>query len=310
MKRLFNLLMLLIPLISYAQKSADPCCGIIKLQSPDGVIIRNNATGRTFLIKADALDFGNLKVGDQVSADFGSSRVTGIKGVERNYSISQMNPADPCCTVTSIKPYPAAPCCSMVGLKNNTTNEAFDVRVDKAVSSQLSQGMSVYRLETSGGTNIGPVDGDKLGPVDGDKFGPVDGYAGFVVGTGNNAMHYTYPIRGMKSTASANNSPAADNGYSSIIAHCEIRNNEHATIIINGKAVASYTHGSFDFDLAHYLHSGTNNITLSFESGSYSKINVIGKFPDETKGNIIYSFAPKKDALSGTYELTYSPVTK
>src|SRR4051794_12291880 len=202
MKRLFSLLMFLYPLISYGQKPFDPCCGIIKLQPPDGVLIRNNATGRTFLIKADALDFGNLKVGDQVSADFASNRVTSLKGVGRNYSISQMNPADPCCTITSINLIPGEPCCGIVSIKNNTTGEVFNVQVNKSVSSQLSQGMSVYRLETPGRTNIGPVDADKLGPVDGDKFGPVDGYAGFVVGTGNNAMHYTYPIRRMKSAAS------------------------------------------------------------------------------------------------------------
>src|SRR4051812_21246991 len=181
MKRFFNLLMLLSPLISYAQKSGVPCCGIIMLQSPDGVTIRNNTTGRTFLIKVDALDFGNLKVGDQVTADFASNRVTGIKGVARSYAVNQPNPFEPCCGITSIKPDPFDPCCGIVSIKNNTTGEVFNVQVNKLVSSQLLTGMAVYRLETSGGTNLGPVDGDKVGPVD---AGPVDGYAGFIVGKG------------------------------------------------------------------------------------------------------------------------------
>ena len=306
------------PLFSLAQKSADPCCTILSLEPPDGFIVRNNTTGYTFLFKADALDYPNLKPGDAVSYNAISSKITAIKGVDRNYSIFQPNPAHPCCSITKLNMIPGEPCCGLVGIHNNNTNQDFTVLVDKAIASQLNTGMSVYRLETSGGGNvgpvdgdkIGPVDGDKLGPVDGDKFGPVDGYAGFVVGSGASAMHYTYPIRGKKSNSSVNNSPAADNGYSSIIAHCEIRNNEHATIIVNGKSVASYTHGSFDFDLAHYLRPGINTLTLSFEGGSFSKINVLGKFPDETKGNIIYSFSPKKDALSGTYEFTYSPAKK
>jgi len=306
------------PLFCIAQKSGTPCCTILSLQPPNGIIVRNNVNGHTFLFNADALDYPNLKTGDAIVYEAASGKVTAIKGVTRNYSISQPIPGTPCCSIQNIQPNPEAPCCTLVGIHNNNTNQDFTVLVDKAIASQLNTGMSVYRLETSGGGNVGPVDGDKIGPVDGDKtgpvdgdkFGPVDGYAGSVVGSGASAMHYTYPIKGKKSNSSVNNSPAADNGYSSIIAHCEIRNNEHATIIVNGKSVASYTHGSFDFDLAHYLRPGINTLTLSFEGGSYSKIDVIGKFPDETKGNIIYSFSPKKNALSGTYEFTYSPPKK
>ena len=300
----------MMPFMGIAQKSEGPCCTILLLQAPNGIFVRNNATGHTFLFTADALDYPNLKPGDAVNYEAASGKVTAIKGVIRSYSITQPNPGAPCCSIQSIQPNPASPCCSIVSIHNNNTNQDFTVSVDKALSAQLNSGMSVYRLETSGGDNLGPVDGDKVASSGGDNLGPVDGYAGFIVGTGSSAMHYTYPIRGKKSNLPGNNSPAADNGYSSIIAHCEIRNNEHATIIVNGKSVASYTHGSFDFDLAHYLRPGINTLTLSFEGGTYSKINVIGKFPDETKGNIIYSFSPKKDALTGTYEFTYSPPKK
>lgn len=302
--------MAIMPLLCAAQKPEAPCCTILSLNPPDGIIVRNNTTGQTFLFKADALDYPNLKPGDAVSYDASSGKVTAIKGVMRSYTISKPDPLEPCCGITSFNLIPGEPCCGIVGIHNNSTNQDFTIRVDRSILNQLKVGQSVYRLETSGGGNIGPVDGDKVGPIDGDKFGPVDGYAGFVLGSGASAMHYTYPIRGIKTNAIVNSSPATDNGYSSIIAHCEIRNNEHATIIVNGKAVASYTHGSFDFDLAHYLHPGLNTITLAFEGGSYSKINVIGKFPDESKGNIIYSFSPKKNALSGTYEFTYSPQKK
>ena len=274
------------PLLTFAQKSEAPCCTILSLQQPDVIIVRNITTGQTFIFKANAQDYSNLKQGDAVSYDASTSKVVAIKGVNSSYSISQPNPQSPCCTIQNIQPNPVTPCCNFVNIHNNNTNQDFSVSVDKALAAQLNSGMSVYRLEPSGGDNVGPV----------------DGYAGFIVGIGRSAMHYTYPIRGT--------APAEDNGYSSVIAHCEIRNNEHATIIVNGKSVASYTHGSFDFDLAHYLRPGINTLTLSFESGSFSKINVIGRFPDETKGNIIYSFAPKKNALTGTYEFTYSAPKK
>ncbi|HEU0063962.1 MAG TPA: hypothetical protein VFQ58_02985 [Flavisolibacter sp.] len=312
MKRFFNLLMLLCPLICYSQKPLDPCCGIIKLQSPDGVTIRNNTTGRTFLIKADALDFGNLKVGDQVSADFVSSRVTGIKGVDRNYSISQPNPGAPCCTITSIKPDPVTPCCNMVGIKNNTTGEVFYIQVNKSVSSQLSTGMAVYRLETSGGTNVGPIDGDKAGPVD---AGPVDGYAGFIVGKGSSAMHYTYPIKQQNGSMANQTNKAIEKtepaieGYQTVVAHLDIKTGETVEVQVNGRKVGSYSHGGYDVNLGHFLHAGLNNVTFLFDGGSYSKCELIGKFSDEPKGNSIYAFSPGKD-VQGSFEFAYSPPKK
>jgi hypothetical protein len=304
MKRFFNLLMLLSPLICFAQKFGAPCCNIIMLEPPDGVTIRNNTTGRTFMIKADGLDYGNLKVGDQISADLASNRVTGIKGVSRSYSISQPNPFEPCCGITAIKPDPLDPCCGIVSIKNNATNEVFNIQVNKSVSSQLSPGMSVYRLETSGGNNAGPVDA-----------GPVDGYAGFVVGKGSSAMHYTYPIKHQNGTMADQSNKTMEKGepaiegYQSVVAHMDIKIGEHVAVKVNGRTVGSYGNGGYDLNLAHFLHPGLNNVTFLFDGGAYSKCELIGKFSDEPKGNSIFAFSPGKE-LQGSFEFAYSPPKK
>ena len=153
------------PLFTYSQKSADPCCGIIGLNPSGTVIVRNNTTGQTFLFKADELDYPNLKTGDAVSYDAASRKVTGIKGIMRSYAISQPDPIEPCCGITTVKLIPGEPCCGAVGIHNNSTNQDYTIKVDKSILSQLKVGQSVYRLETSGGDNAGPVDGDKAAPV-------------------------------------------------------------------------------------------------------------------------------------------------
>ena len=76
-------MLLAIPLFCAAQKPIAPCCGILSLAPPNGVVVRNNITGQTFQFKADALDFANLKTGDAISYESPKETVTFIKGVAR-----------------------------------------------------------------------------------------------------------------------------------------------------------------------------------------------------------------------------------
>src|SRR3982751_4501536 len=131
-----------------AQKSADPCCGILSLASPDGfgpvdgiVLVRNNITGQTFQFKPDALDLNSLHVGDPIDANLGMNKIISLKGVAREYQMSQPRPADPCCTIVSIHPDPFDPCCGIVTTQHNGVTYSFSV--PKNISATLKAGLPV-----------------------------------------------------------------------------------------------------------------------------------------------------------------------
>jgi hypothetical protein len=170
--------------LGVAQKPGAPCCSILSLEPPHGVLVRNNTTGQTFEFKVDASEYGRLKAGDAITLNAATKKITAIKGVGRSYPISQPNPATPCCSVTNVMPAPDVPCCGMVGVHDDTNNKDYMIKVDKSVANQLKAGQPVFKLE--------PGDGYKFQPIDG--YQPVDGIVIFKLGTGNNASFYSYPM--------------------------------------------------------------------------------------------------------------------
>ena len=330
MKRFFQLLMLLSPLICFAQKPLEPCCSILTLQPPDGLVIRDNGTGRIFRVKADAFDYANLKMGDQVNADYSSNKVTQIRGISRNYQISEPDPLDPCCGIRSINVNGLTPCCSIVTITDNGTGETYTAEVNKEVAKQLKTGQAVYRLE--------PPDSKHYSPVDG--YSPVDSYVGFNLINGSKRASYGYPMR--KSTGggtimnqstqdrsadkiiadlrnqlaqcqqenqklSAASSESLDQGYESIYIEGNVGEKEEVHIKVNGKTVVSFnpTQSAKTY-LDHYLIPGKTNI-LSFEcSGAkYTRLVVNGKFRGDEGWNIFYNFSPREGKETEEIEVPF-----
>src|SRR3954468_18122748 len=188
MKKLLTACCLLIAIFSCqnisAQKSAEPCCTILSLTSPDGygpvdgiVLVRNNVTGQTFQFKPDALDLNSLHVGDPVSADLSVNKITGIKGVARGYQINQPNPATPCCSIASIHPDPFEPCCGIVTTQLNGVTYSFSV--PKNISATLKAGLPV-------------------------TLSMQNSYAFFTTNVNGNAGLYSYPVQNSQQSTTAN----------------------------------------------------------------------------------------------------------
>ena len=338
MKPILFMLLAAVPLLGIAQKPIAPCCGILSLAPPNGVVVRNNITGQTFQFKADALDFANLKTGDAISYESPKETVTFIKGVARAYSISQPDPGIPCCGITNLNvPAPTEPCCTMIGVHDNTTNEDFILQVDKSIARQLKKGQTVYKY--------GPVDGFKFSSDDG--YGPVDGvygFAAFKLGTGNASLH-SYPIKkqdggssigkvdGSNSSTSnqaitnlkkqladceeqnrllnqkLNSGSAApfENGYESVYLKGHVDNNETLEVIVNGKTVATY-HQGFQLYLDGFLRpNATNVITFKFNSGAAnSDMELQGKFAGDNNWNAVFNFSPNNNKSESQFELPFA----
>ena len=114
--------------------------------------------------------------------------------------------------------------------------------------------------------------------------------------------------RNVKSIANTNDDVP---GYESVIAKFDIVGNEHVDVKINGNKILAFGDGSREVNLSHFLLPGkSNTVTFSFTKGAYSRIEVIGKFPDDAKGTSIYSFHPNAKELEGTFEFQYTGVKK
>lgn len=62
----------------------DPCCNIIARDITKNIVIaRDNATGRLYQFKADAMDIKIIQKGDAVNISAG--KVTSISGATRTY---------------------------------------------------------------------------------------------------------------------------------------------------------------------------------------------------------------------------------
>ena len=141
-KFLLPLLACWITVIAFAQKPAEPCCSIIKIDAVKNIVTaRDKATGRLYQFKADAVDMQAIKLNDVVNVSAG--KITSIGGANRTYATVRPDPAEPCCAVLSIQPDPLEPCCAMVNIMNNTTNNKFTVSVPKQIAGTLKTGQAV-----------------------------------------------------------------------------------------------------------------------------------------------------------------------
>lgn len=125
---------------------AVPCCQVINVVPPSEVVGRDIKTGRTFEFQIGPIDYAlfdsgaAIKVGDSLSADLTTGKITAINGVTKSYNAFEPNWGEPCCQIISIQPNPAVPCCEVVNAKNNATSATFQF---KAEGEQLVKSLSV-----------------------------------------------------------------------------------------------------------------------------------------------------------------------
>ena len=156
-------LLFLIPNLLLAQndprgkKEALPCCSVVLAEPPDGVgpvdalMIRNNTTGRTYLVKSVQKTNSTYRAGDLVDADLSTNKIRSIKGIPADYrlmepfanSLTGSTPGTPCCNITSISAIPGAPCCNVVKVTNKTSGQTYSFTIDESYLGNSDRSASV-----------------------------------------------------------------------------------------------------------------------------------------------------------------------
>jgi len=197
-----------ISLCAKPQDPVSPCCMIMHLDPPNGTaLIRNNTTGQTMQLKTTAADINGLKLGDAVNADLSAKQISSINNVSKTYAITHPDPFEPCCVITSIKADPFVPCCNEVTIKNNSTGQTYNFRINESYLGSNKMNRSVvHELHIGGPVAFDPVD-SYTGKIISTHFEPVDGYTdlkGFallsVAMNGENTV-YSYPVAASASSS-------------------------------------------------------------------------------------------------------------
>ena len=146
-------------------KPEAPCCIILSIGPVDGLtsadpvgpvdaitLVRDNITGRTFLFYADAADKNNLHVGDAINADMSTNKIIAIKDVAKTYAISQPNPLQPCCAISSIQLANGSGIevdnggqGNIINARNNTTGQNFSFTINESYLGATQKNMSVVK---------------------------------------------------------------------------------------------------------------------------------------------------------------------
>lgn len=154
---------------STKSSSASPCCSITAIDLARNLVTARDASGKTFQFNArDAALLKTLRVGQAVSADFGSGRVrihgaepccaivgtaapVGAKPAEPGQNVqNQMNPLEPCCGITAINTATGIATARVLA-----TGAAFSFQVkDAALLKSLTIGQKVNVNFTTGKVRI------------------------------------------------------------------------------------------------------------------------------------------------------------
>jgi hypothetical protein len=145
-----------------AIETGEQCCPIVLVDHTSRLVsAKNPETDQVFHFRADILDIRSLRVGDLVSADFESGRITGIAGANRDYAML-MRDGDDCCVVRDIDETSG-----MAVAIDPNSGEAYRFKVAADDIGSVTEGATVAIDPSSGGVTVGsfePIHGaaDKI----------------------------------------------------------------------------------------------------------------------------------------------------
>ena len=121
---------------------SEPCCNVVSINAATAVVTAQDKAGKSFQFSVqDAALLKRLRVGQSVSADFGTGKVT-VHGIEPCCNIikNEVTPGTPCCAITSID---AAT--GIATAKETATGRVFRFEVkNKALLAGLRVGQKVF----------------------------------------------------------------------------------------------------------------------------------------------------------------------
>ena len=128
--------------VTKSSTDIEPCCNILSVDLTRNVATARDKAGKTFQFTSrDAALFKSLRVGQAVSADFATGKVT-VNGVQPCCAIvkTQVDPQEPCCSVTAINT-----ATGVVTAQVLATRKTFSFTVkDAALRSSLKVGQKVF----------------------------------------------------------------------------------------------------------------------------------------------------------------------
>jgi hypothetical protein len=97
------------PVVKPTVQNVDACCAITSIDGETGIVTaRVTASRRALAFKVtDKVLLGSLRIGQVISADLKSRRVT-------------VNGVSPCCEIVTLEPDGIAPCCAITGINGAT----------------------------------------------------------------------------------------------------------------------------------------------------------------------------------------------
>ena len=192
-----------------------------------------------------------------------------------------------------------------------TSAPAYTIRLKNVTISGFKQYTSAYKNTYFGAPDAGTVYEEiilKFQQIE-TQLGSSAPMNGWDIGTGTTQKMETDQSLGNKIQGITRDSVSMgiDRGYETINLAAHVRNNEELQVKVNGRVVGSYTKGS-NISLDGFLKKNEmNTVSFIFSPGAKtSDVEIFGKFPGDSKANVMFNFAPKPDKLQSQFELPFA----